>query len=140
MYTIENNLLHLHLGCHPNRDFCHHNQDSKIPIGVADFSNEFLQKLNQITVKRGGRARAAAHTSHFRWQNFKYSLFITSVILNGNMVISIVDVGLSLHNVFFILSGVRARQFLQSFLLKLCHLKWDVCAAARARPPLFTVI
>ena len=21
MYTIENNLLHLNLGCHPNRDF-----------------------------------------------------------------------------------------------------------------------
>ena len=45
MYTIENNLLHLHLGCHPNRDFCHHNRDSKIPTGVADFSNEFHQKL-----------------------------------------------------------------------------------------------
>ena len=90
MYTIENNLLHLHLGCHPKWDFCHHKWDSKIPSEVADFSNEFLQKLNQITVKRCGRARAAAHTSHFRWQNFKYSLFITSVILNGNMVISIV--------------------------------------------------
>ena len=78
MYTIENNLLHLHLGCHPKWDFCHHKWDSKIPSGVADFLNEFLQKLNQITVKRGGHARAAAHTSHFRWQNFKYSLFITS--------------------------------------------------------------
>ena len=32
MYAIENNLLHLHLGCHPNRDFCPHNRDSKIPI------------------------------------------------------------------------------------------------------------
>jgi len=84
-YCHENNLLHLNLGCHPKWDFCHHKWDCKIPSGVADFSNEFLQKLNQITVKRGGRARAAAHTSHFRWQNFKYSLFITSVILNGNM-------------------------------------------------------
>ena len=71
MYTIENNLLHLHLGCHPKWDFCHHKWDSKIPSEVADFSNEFLQKLNQITVKRGGRVRAAAHTSHFRWQSFK---------------------------------------------------------------------
>ena len=69
-YCHENNLLHLNLGCHPKWDFCHHKWDSKIPSGVADFSNEFLQKLNQITVKRGGRARAAAHTSHFRWQNF----------------------------------------------------------------------
>ena len=71
MYTIENNLLHLHLGCHPNRDFCHHNRDSKIPIGVADFSNGLHQKLNQITVKRGGRARAPPRTSRLRWQNFK---------------------------------------------------------------------
>ena len=63
MYTIENNLLHLHLGCHPNRDFCHHNRDRKIPIGVADVSNGLHQKLNQITVKRGGswRAQARAH-------------------------------------------------------------------------------
>ena len=60
MYTIENNLLHLHLGCHPKWDFCHHKWDCKIPSGVADFSNEFLQKLNQITVKRGGRRGAPA--------------------------------------------------------------------------------
>ena len=36
---------------------------AKIPIGVADFSKGLHQKLNQITVKRGGswRAQARAH-------------------------------------------------------------------------------
>ena len=38
-------------GLPPKSGFCHHNRDSKIPIGVADFSNEFHQKLKQITVK-----------------------------------------------------------------------------------------
>ena len=31
-------------------------------------------------------------------------------------------------------------EVIKRLYLKFCHLKWDVCAAARARPPLFTVI
>ena len=72
MYTIENNLLHLHLGCHPKWDFCHHKWDSKIPSGVADFSYEFLQKLNQITVKRGGHRGA-----EFQIQSLHHFVFVT---------------------------------------------------------------
>ena len=63
MYTIENNLLHLILGCQPNRDFCHHNRDVKIPIVVADFYNSLHQKYdknhkNHYQERRGeGRGR-----------------------------------------------------------------------------------
>ena len=65
MYTIENNLLHLNLGCQPNRDFCHHNRDSQIPIEVADFYNSLHQKYDKIHKNhyqerrgRGGGGRA----------------------------------------------------------------------------------
>ena len=139
MYTIENNLLHLHLGCHPNRDFCHHNRDSKIPIGVADFSNEFHQKLNQITVKRGGRARAAAHISRLRWQNFKYSLFLPLSLI----IISVVFLrwikrchSVRKKTTKIIICDISDR----SLYLKFCHFNRDVRAPAPASPPHFTVI
>ena len=63
MYTIENHLLHLNPGYHLNRDFCHHNRDSKIPIVVADFSNGLHQKYDKIIIRRGGGGRALARTS-----------------------------------------------------------------------------
>ena len=64
MYTIENNLLHLNLGCQLNRDFCHHNRDSQIPIVVADFYNGLHQKYdkNHYQERRGeGRVRVGAY-------------------------------------------------------------------------------
>ena len=51
----------------------------KNPIWGGRFF-EWTSEINQITVKIWGCARAAAHTSHFRWQIVKYSLLITSVI------------------------------------------------------------
>ena len=66
MYTTENNLSHLHLGCNPNRDFCHHNRDFKIPIEVADFYNGLHQKYdknheNQYQERRGRGGGGRAH-------------------------------------------------------------------------------
>ena len=79
MYILENNLLHLHLGCHPNRDFCHHNRDSKIPTGVADFSNDLHQKLKQSQWKEEGvggrrRARIPIEVAEFQIQSFLTSV------------------------------------------------------------------
>ena len=131
-YCHENNLLHLNLGCHPKWDFCHHKWDCKIPSGVADFSNEFLQKLNQITVKRGGRARAAAHTSHFRWQNFKYSIFITESIKktlwsdNPTWSVSIYW----RKTIEITIFPFKMTEVIKRLYLKFCHLKWDVRAPA----------
>ena len=66
MYTIENHLLHLNLGCQLNRDFCHHNRDFKIPIEVADFYNGLHQKYdknheNHYQERRGRGGGGRAH-------------------------------------------------------------------------------
>ena len=66
MYTIENHLLHLNLGCQLNRDCCYHNRDFKIPIEVADFYNGLHQKYdknheNHYQERRGRGGRGRAH-------------------------------------------------------------------------------
>ena len=48
MYTIENNLLHLNPGDQPNRDFCHHNRDSKSRLRWRIFYNSLYQKYDEI--------------------------------------------------------------------------------------------
>ena len=73
-YCHENNLLHLNLGDQPDRDFCHHNRDFKIPIEVADFYNSLHQKYdknheNHYQERRGrvggGRAQIPIGVAEF---------------------------------------------------------------------------
>ena len=78
---------------------------------------------------------ADARKSRLRWQNFEYRLFITSIILNGNMVISVVFSSVDRHckKTTEMIRGEKR------LYLKFCHLNRDVRAPAAPCTLLFSL-